>query len=101
MTPLEKDLKDLLNNKILKTKMYSFDEVRVILKLERRRIREELDRGKKSKITWMMYDGVVWLREKEVLALLSDEKFQVMNKEEASIDRYLELERRYGEEKGK
>ena len=68
---------------------------------ERRRIREELDRGKKSKITWMMYDGVVWLREKEVLALLSDEKFQVMNKEEASIDRYLELERRYGEEKGK
>ena len=44
MTSLKEDLKDLLNNKILKTSMYSFDEVRVILKLERQRIRKEIEK---------------------------------------------------------
>ena len=36
MTPLEKDLNDLLNDKILKTRMYSFEKTRELIKLDRK-----------------------------------------------------------------
>jgi len=70
MTPKE-NLKDIMDKRILKTKMYSFDEVRDMFKEERQRIREEIET---REVAYMLIDGVIWLKEKQVLALLSEEK---------------------------
>jgi len=66
MKPLEKDLNDLLNNKILKTKMYSFDEVRDMFKEERQRIREfiRLLKEELGKITFANEDRLYNLIDK-------------------------------------
>ena len=80
MTPLEKDLKDLLNNKILKTSMYSFDEVRDMFELERQRIREEIEKIFNFNLHKIHNQKIednndYFLNcKKEVLALLSKEK---------------------------
>ena len=70
MTPKE-NLKDIMDKRILKTKMYSFDEVRDMFKEERQRIREEIET---REVAYMLIDGVIWLKEKQVLALLSEEE---------------------------
>jgi len=70
MTPLE-NLKDIMDKRILKTKMYSFDEVRDMFKEERQRIREEIET---REVAYMLIDGVIWLKEKQVLAFLEEEK---------------------------
>ena len=41
MTP-QQNLKDIMNKRILKTKMYSFNEVRDMFKLERQRIKKRI-----------------------------------------------------------
>jgi hypothetical protein len=79
MTPKE-NLKDITDKRILKTKMYSFDEVRKMFELERQRMREEIE---KRIVEWQYLlintSGLTSVRAvindyQQVLAILSEEK---------------------------
>lgn len=67
MTPQE-NLNDIMNKRILKTKMYSFNEVREMFELERQRLKEEIDELRH----FYFLDGIRFLKKAEVLALLDN-----------------------------
>jgi hypothetical protein len=74
MTPQE-NLNDIMDKRILKTKMYSFNEVREMFELERQRLKEEIEKiSSFNHIEGISYPKSFQTLKQEVLALLEKKK---------------------------